>query len=172
MSVDMRDRTAPDHGPVVRVPSDLSIHLGVTRTCAASLLIPVEDDPDNDHARTRLTYQKQPPLNARLQDAGKARAAMLDRFRARPSPDDPEVLARQAARAAASEARDRRIRERTAQRLAEREQREADAHARREREAAEAARQAEEATRKQADTQAAQKAARDARYAARKARAS
>ena len=55
----------------------------------------------------------------RLETAAKARSEMLARFRARPSADDPAVLARQSARRAVVDAREARAAERAAQRQAE-----------------------------------------------------
>ncbi|MFY0612515.1 MAG: hypothetical protein JXQ99_13360 [Hyphomicrobiaceae bacterium] len=111
-------------------------------------------------------------LNDRLENKMQARQALLDRLSKMPKPDDPEVLARKAERAAAAERRRIAKEEREAARAqAERE--------RLEREAAEKIAEAEEAARlarEEADRQVAllaeQKAARDARYAARKKRKS
>ena len=109
-------------------------------------------------------------LNDRLQNKMQAKQALLDRLSKMPKPDDPEVVARKAERAAAAERRRIAKAEREAARAqAERE--------RLEREAAEKIAQAELAAklaREEADRQVAllaeQKAARDARYAARKKR--
>jgi len=84
-------------------------------------------------------------FNERMSTAAKARQALLEKFRARPKPDDPAVVERQAARLATRLARDARAAERKA------------------------AREAEQAAR-EAALEAERKAARDARYAARKAR--
>ncbi len=102
----------------------------------------------------------------RLSSAAKAKTAVLEKFRQKPGPDDPEFLERQAAQKAILEARELRTAERKRARDAELAKQAA----------AEAARQAEEAARKLAAAardlaiQAERKAARDARYAARKAR--
>lgn len=107
----------------------------------------------------------------RLDTAAKARSEMLARFRARPSKDDPTVLARQSARRAVVDAREARAIERAAQRQAEVERAAAEAEAQRQAEAerkrAEQAAEVERALARQAE----QKAQRDARYLARKAKA-
>ena len=122
------------------------------------------------------------------QEAAKARLA---KFSTQPDPDDPAVIAKEAARRAIVEAREARAAERERKRVVEEgaraERAAADAAAQREREAAleaerlqrEAAKEAEEAERRTAQLarasrvvadQAEAKALRDARYAARKAR--
>jgi hypothetical protein len=112
-------------------------------------------------------------LRNRLDAAAAARTTALERFQARPGPDDPAVRARQAAQRATSDARDVRIAERQAARAAEA-ARQAAEHA--EKAAERAAREAEErntATQlasRAAALEAERKAKRDARYAARKAR--
>ena len=55
-----------------------------------------------------MIQQKNATVADRLTTAAKAKQAMLERFRARPGPDDPEVQAQQAARKAIAEARDAR----------------------------------------------------------------
>src|SRR5215217_4977486 len=55
----------------------------------------------------------------RMNAAAAARKAMLERFHARPSPDDPAVQEQQAARKAVSDAREVRMAERKAAREAE-----------------------------------------------------
>src|SRR5262245_26979757 len=106
----------------------------------------------------------------RLQEASDARKAALERFRSRPTADDPEVIKRRQERlaiAAAREARDaerRAVKETEAAARAERE-----AVERAEREARERREAIEKVIRDAADA-AERKAARDARYAARKAR--
>lgn len=88
----------------------------------------------------------------RRKTATAAKAALLEKFKARPADDDPEVMARAAARLAAAEAKEQaRLAKVEAEKAA--------------REAAEA----EAAAQVEADAAAA-KAARDARYAARKQR--
>jgi hypothetical protein len=123
-------------------------------------------------------------FNDRKNAAASAKAALIEKLRSRPAPDDPVVLAKQAERKAIHEARQQRMAEREALRL-EQEKREAEeraaqaavvaaAAAERDRQL-EAERAAAEEARLQraakiiAD-EATRKAARDARYAARKAR--
>lgn len=111
-------------------------------------------------------------LSDRMQNKMQARQALLDRLSKMPKPDDPEVVARKAERAAAAE--------RTRKARAEREAAKAKAdQEKREREEAERLAQLEleaKEAREEADRQVAllaeQKAARDARYAARKKRKS
>ncbi len=105
-------------------------------------------------------------FNDRRSTSADAKKALLEKFRAKPAADDPEVQARLAERQKIAEARAARAAEREAAKQAEAARlaaEAAEAKARAEREAAEAAERlaAEELERK---------AARDARYAARKAR--
>lgn len=109
----------------------------------------------------------------RKEAAEKARKALLEKFKARPGPDDPMMLAAQEQRRAVAEARAVRQAEREAARQAElarlaaaEEARQAELRRLAEEEAARIA--AEKA--EQRSLLAQQKAARDARYAARKAR--
>lgn len=92
-----------------------------------------------------------------------ARQAMMERFKSRPSADDPAFAAKQAELKALAEARELRLAEKKAAKAAELAAQEAA------RKAAEEAAAAEAAA-KLADLRAKQKAARDAAYAARKAR--
>ena len=109
----------------------------------------------------------------RASASAKAKTALLEKFRAKPAADDPEVLRKQAERQAIVEAREKRAAERKLAKEAEAaEQARLDAlkaaeQARLEAEAA--ALKIEEAKAEAAKVLAA-KAARDARYAARKAR--
>jgi uncharacterized protein DUF6481 len=98
----------------------------------------------------------------RLNAAAAAKKAALERFHARPGPDDPAVREQQAARKAISEAREVRMAERKAAREAETARQAAEQAARE----TEEQRLAAEAVALEAE----RKAARDARYAARKAR--
>nr|WP_321985747.1 DUF6481 family protein [uncultured Lichenicoccus sp.] len=116
---------------------------------------------------------KQNKFSERQQTSATAKATLLAKFNARPAPDDPAVLQRQAERRAVIEARDARM----AERRVEREQEAARLAAERAAAAAaDAARLAEEelaakeAARQEALLKLEQKAARDKRYAARKAR--
>ena len=117
-----------------------------------------------------------PDFRERQAASAKAKAALLEKFRAAPGPDDPERKVRNEARLRIVEARKARAAEREAARitrekaLAEEAAREAERRAAEERAAAEAA---ERAARLKVEEKARiateQKAARDARYAARKA---
>ena len=120
----------------------------------------------------------------RLAAAADAKKAMLERFRAKPGPDDPDFVARQAERKAVAEAREQRAAERKAAKDAEAARiaaEKAKLQAEKEHEAAELAaylaRKADDAAAANAEAKARalalaaeQKAARDARYARRKAR--
>lgn len=109
----------------------------------------------------------------RQSTAAAAKQAMLDRFRARPSADDPAYIEQQAALKAISDAREVRAAERRAERALEAE-RQAAAQALKKAEQAaqevEKLRQAREAVFRAEELEREKKAARDARYAARKAR--
>lgn len=117
----------------------------------------------------------------RLENAAKARQALLERARAKDPTKDPEFIARQEARAAAARAREERETERRNAEIERRnakrtEQEAARAKAVADREAEKAAQvvleaqQAKSSLREQIELLAVQKATRDARYAARKAR--
>jgi len=106
----------------------------------------------------------------RLQEAADARKAALERFRARPAADDPEVVKRREERLAIAAAREARAAERRAAKEAEAVARaEREAVERAEREARERREAIEKLIRGSAEA-AERKDARDARYAARKAR--
>jgi Family of unknown function (DUF6481) len=105
-------------------------------------------------------------FNERLSTAAEAKAAQLAKFRARPAPDSPAALERQAELQAISNARAARNAERWAARAAEAARLAAEEKARA---AEEAKRATEEKARAAAEAQE-QKAARDARYTARRAR--
>jgi hypothetical protein len=109
----------------------------------------------------------------RLNAAAAAKKAALERFHARPGPDDPAVRDQQTARKAISDAREVRIAERQAAREAEAARQAAERAAKAAEQAAHQAeerRLAAEAAAQAVALQAERKAARDARYAARKAR--
>lgn len=106
----------------------------------------------------------------RLENAAKAKQALLDRARANDPTKDPEFIARQEARAAAARAREEREIERRNATLAEREKAIADREAKKAAQIAAEADAAKRSLRKQIEDLASQKATRDARYAARKAR--
>ncbi|MGE0766995.1 MAG: DUF6481 family protein [Hyphomicrobiaceae bacterium] len=106
----------------------------------------------------------------RLQNSTKAKQALVEKMRAAPRPDDPEVVAQRAAKSALLAAN-------RAERERRRAEKEAAAQAEAERLAAEQAAELAEAERKKREEAdkivallAEQKAARDARYAARKKR--
>ena len=109
-------------------------------------------------------------LNDRLQNATVAKRAMLEKMRAKPKADDPEVVARRAAQQAIATERGaenaRRAKEKMLKERERVERETADAAARLVREKEDAERRAKE----KAERESAQKAARDARYAARKKR--
>jgi hypothetical protein len=113
---------------------------------------------------------KEQGLSERLERQAKARQAILDKFKSRPGPDDPEVVKRNEERARVAEARairDQERAERKAKEEAERAARAAVEKAERERAAKRAA---IEAVIRGEAIMAEQKAKRDRRYAARKAR--
>lgn len=109
-------------------------------------------------------------FSRRRETADKAKKALLERFRAQPSEDDPATIARKAAQLAVSKARELRVKERAQLReeAAQRHKEEA-ARLKQAQLEQEAAESLAEAGRK-ADLLATQKTARDARYAARKTR--
>ena len=102
----------------------------------------------------------------RLGASARAKARMVERFKAQPAPDHPDVLERQARQRAVAEAREERAAARRAAREAEA-TRMAEDEARR---AAENLAREAEAAQRGAELEAERKLARDARYAARKAR--
>ena len=110
----------------------------------------------------------------RRQHSQNAKAALLEKFKSRPAPDDPEMIAKSRARQEVAQAREDRARERErirveAERKAAEEKRlreEAELKAQIEREEAEALALAERKIREAAE----RKEQRDARYAARKAK--
>jgi len=113
---------------------------------------------------------KQKDFSERLSAARDAKQAMAAKFRQRPGHNDPAVAERRAARMAVSAARDTRLAEREARRLAKitriTAEREALAVEQAEQDKRAAAEKAEDEVRLEAE----RKAARDARYAARKSR--
>lgn len=120
---------------------------------------------------------KERNFSDRRQTANEAKKALLEKFKARPSDDDPEVQARRAERQAIAEAREKREAERREQRRleAEREEREklertAAAEAAAKAEAEERAKKEDDLVARLLADEADRKAKRDARYAARKAR--
>ena len=117
-----------------------------------------------------MAFTRDKDFNDRRDNAQNARLAMLERFRARPPADDPEVLAKQAERRAVAEARDQRKAEREAVRKAEEERIAAEKLAAELAELERLEREAAEKAERDAILAAEQKAARDLRYANRKKR--
>jgi hypothetical protein len=117
-----------------------------------------------------MAFAKRNDFNDRRETAESARKAMLERFKARPPADDPDLVAKQAERIAVAEAREKRRAEREALRKAEAERIAAEKLAA---ELADLQRREEEA-RRRAEAEAlqdeARKAARDIRYANRKSK--
>ena len=109
---------------------------------------------------------KEPGFADRQKAAQQAKKDLLNKFRAQPGPDDPEVAKRRAEREAVAAARAKQKMEREAAE-AERKRREEEAAAA---EAARMAREKEEEEARLATQELEQKAKRDARYAARKNR--
>jgi hypothetical protein len=118
---------------------------------------------ENDKAPFMSGF-KEPSFADRQKAAQQARQNILDKFKAQPGPDDPEVKQRQAEREAqaAARAKAREVREAA---KAEQKAREAEAAAAA---AAQLAREKEEEAARQVALEAEAKAKRDARYAARK----
>ncbi len=112
-------------------------------------------------------------FSERQSTSANAKKALLEKFKAKPPPDDPAVLARAEERKRIAEARELRAAERRVAKEAEAVRMAAEQAARdeaaREAAAAEARRKAEQVVRDEA-LRAERKAIRDARYAARKAR--
>ena len=120
---------------------------------------------------------KDSDLGDRLSAADKAKKALLDRFKAKTSPDDPEVAKRAAERKAVHDARIARETQRAtekkaaAEAAAERQRMDAEAKVKADQEDIERkARELRETADREVELEAARKAERDARYAARKAR--
>jgi hypothetical protein len=109
---------------------------------------------------------KEPGFADRQKAAQQARQNLLNKFRAQPGPNDPDVAKRRAERESIIANRERLKQEREATK-AEQKRREEEAAAA---EAARIVREKEEEATRQAALEAEQKAKRDARYAARKDR--
>ena len=109
---------------------------------------------------------KEPGFSDRQKTALQAKRHLLDKFRAQPGPDDPEVAKRRAEREAIAARREDARLAREAEK-AEQKRREEEVAAA---EAARIKREQEEEAERLAALEAEQKAKRDARYAARKAR--
>ena len=109
----------------------------------------------------------------RATSAAKAKQALIEKFRARPGPDDPAVQAKVAERLAIAEAREKRDQERKLTKEAEAARKAVEELERQAEAARKAAEKTEEEKARKLDLlamEADRKAARDARYAARKAR--
>jgi len=109
---------------------------------------------------------KEPGFTDRQKAAQQAKQNLLNKFRAQPGPDDPEVAKRRAEREAVAAKREQIKLDREAAK-AEQARLKADAATA---EAARIAREKEEESERQAAMEADQKAKRDARYAARKSK--
>jgi hypothetical protein len=109
---------------------------------------------------------KEPGFTDRQKAAQQAKQNLLNKFRAQPGPDDPEVAKRRAEREAVAAKREQMKLEREAAK-AEQARLKAEAATA---EAARVAREKEEESERQAAMEADQKAKRDARYAARKSK--
>jgi hypothetical protein len=109
---------------------------------------------------------KEPGFTDRQKAAQQAKQNLLNKFRAQPGPDDPEVAKRRAEREAVAAKREQMKLEREAAK-AEQARLKAEAATA---EAARIAREKEEESERQAAMEADQKAKRDARYAARKSK--
>ena len=120
---------------------------------------------EDDKARSMSGF-KEPGFADRQKAAAQAKQNLLNKFRAQPGHDDPDVAKRRAEREAAAANREKAKVAREAEK-AEAKRREEEAKAA---EAARIAREQEEEAARQAALEADQKAKRDARYAARKDR--
>jgi hypothetical protein len=109
---------------------------------------------------------KEPGFADRQKAAQQAKQNLLNKFRAQPGHDDPEVAKRRAERQAIIANRERARQERETVKAEQKRREEEAATA----EAARIAREQQEAIARQAALEAEQKAKRDARYAARKDR--
>jgi len=128
---------------------------------------PTDPASHNNNETDKASFMsgfKEPSFSDRQKAAQQARQNILNKFKAQPGPDDPEVRQRQAEREAQAAAR-AKAREAREAAKAEQKAREAEAAAAA---AAELARQKEEEAARQLALEAEAKAKRDARYAARK----
>ena len=123
-----------------------------------------------DHIRWSEMAFKDSGFADRLSAAANAQKAKLEKFKARPGPDDPTVLERQAARQEMLRAREAREAEREAERIKRLAEEEAARKAFEESEAIRIEAEYQARIAREAELEAEKKAARDARYAARKAR--
>jgi Family of unknown function (DUF6481) len=121
---------------------------------------------DERHKAHSMSGFREPGFTDRQKAAQQAKKNLLNKFRAQPAPDDPEVAKRRAEREAIAANREKARLAREAEK-AEARRREEEAAAA---EAARIAREKEEEEARLAAMEADQKAKRDARYAARKER--
>ena len=131
------------------------------RGCNAKPIVYTNDESDKNPAMSGF---KEPSFADRQKAAQQAKQNILDKFRAKPGPDDPEVTQKRAEREALAAAR-AKTREARDVEKAEQKRRETEAA---EQAAVQLAREKAAEAARQAATEAEQKAKRDARYAARK----
>ena len=158
--------TAPWRSPRGAIISVASSRVAAQPRAAEDQAVVTAQHPRKDAMRGFKDYD----VKERLARAAEARQKALEKFKARPGPDDPEVIKRAAERKAIAEAREAREKERAiikAREDAERAEREAKEKAERE---AREKREAIEKVIRDAAEAAERKAERDRRYAARKAR--
>jgi Family of unknown function (DUF6481) len=125
---------------------------------------PASHNQNETNKASFMSGFKEPSFADRQKAAQQAKQNILNKFKAKPGPDDPEVKQRQAEREAQAAAR-AKAREAREAAKAEQKAREAEAAAAA---AAELARHKEEEAARQAALETEAKAKRDARYAARK----
>lgn len=111
---------------------------------------------------------KEHKFQERASTSADAKKAMLERFRSRPSPDDPAVIARRAERELVAKARDERTTERDRARREDEARKESERIAFETSEKERKEREELERVERELALEAARKSARDARYAARK----
>jgi uncharacterized protein DUF6481 len=129
--------------------------------CDAKPIVYTNHESDKNPAMSGF---KEPSFADRQKAAQQAKQSILDKFRAKPGPDDPEVAQKRAEREALAAARAKAREARDAEK-AEQKLREAEAA---ELAAAQLVREKAEEAARQVAMEAEQKAKRDARYAARK----
>ena len=117
-----------------------------------------------------MSFFKQPDFAERMKAASNAKKTALEKFRDRPTANDPAFAERQAAKGAVRVARDARTAKRKSARAAEKVAQEAARQLSMEAEAAAYEADAQEQAARELALKAEQKVGRDARYAARKAR--
>jgi uncharacterized protein YdaU (DUF1376 family) len=141
-----------------------------SRSCRAGVDVarttqkPIVHTNDESDKSPAMSGFKEPSFADRQKAAQQAKQNILDKFRAQPGPDDPQVAQKRAEREAAAATRTKAREAREAEKT---EQKRRDAEAA-EQAAAQLAHEKAEETARQAAVEAEQKAKRDARYAARK----